>query len=308
MISEKSIFKINIKKKAEEFENLHYGEIKKTIENHLSDFDHLKYDTNIFISNPKITAINIANLIWDNFSKICYVRSFISKQVYSLYCEGNLIYKFWFTSSIHPELKRIFILENLYNPCTSEEEYKELIEKLRETGTRSLAPCFFQDGKFKANNLKIPSLQIFVTENIIITDNLETIIVWAKKNNMKYIYEISPFLNDVFLERLIVGKSIIYNAASYSIIPYFVLNKNKIASLWVSLKFQLITYFLSNSKSKQDYQFNPFEITDKICLFGTNLAGKTRDKYNTDEDSYKPNLITQSKGQIKYFMTVKKKN
>lgn len=305
MISEKSIFKSNIKKFAEDFEEKHYSELKHTITNYLHTFDHVIYEKNVFIANPKAIAINIANIIWETFSKIAFVRTFISKQVYTLYCDGNLLYNFWFTSGIHPELKRVFILENLYNPNNSEEQYKQFLEDLRETGNRSEVKCSFQDGKFKYNKLKVPCLQIFVTDSIIITDNLETIIAWAKKNGIKYCYETSPFLNDVFLERLVLGRIVVYNSASYSIIPYFEIKGIKVATLWVSLKFQLVNYFLFRHKKKEDHQFNPFAITDDICLFGTGLAGKIRDKINANEDGYKPNLISQSKGQIKYFMTFK---
>ncbi len=322
MISEKSVFKNNIEAFANKFQKANYEKINEYICSSLllrnkEGENSFIFEQNVFIAEPKKVATNLANEVWERFKKPSYVRSFISKQVYALYCEGNLLFKFWnpLSSLRSKEEKRIIILTELYDPMTSEERYGELILKLKETGDRSDVKCFFQDGKFKTHKLKFPGLQIFVTGKIVITDNLQNIATWARNNKMHVKHEIGPLLNDPFLERLTIGDIIVYNAAEYQIIPYFELGKKKIASLWVSLKFQLLSSPLSRLSAKeerekdlvskqkeQDFQFNPFEITSETCIFGTKLAGKIKDKKNGAEYEYKPHLITQSKGQVKYFL------
>lgn len=317
MISEKSIFKNNIELYANKFYKTNYEKINEFITSFLpsAEKDKFIFEQNVFVPEPKKTAINLANEIWEHFKKPTYVRSFISKQVYALYCEGNLLYKFWLRPSPSFSLKTkkntekaIVILTELYDPMISEERYNELLLKIKNEYPIE-ERCLFKDGKFKTHKLKLPGLQIYVTGKIVITDNLQNIIIWAQKNKIHTKHEVGPFMNDTFLERVIIQDVIIYNAAEYSIIPYFEIGKKKIASLWASLKFQLLSLSLlkreglmAEKNIRNEKEFDPFEITSETCIFGTKLAGKIKEKKNKEEFEYKPHLIAQSKGQIKYFM------
>lgn len=312
MISEKSIFTNSIESYADKFYKTNYEKINSFISSSAlrAEEGGFIFEQNVFVPEPKKTAVNLANEIWEQFKKPTYVRSFISKQVYALYCEGNLLYKFWLRplpSFLQSKNEIIVILTELYDPMISEERYNELILKIKNE--HSFKSCIFKDGKFKTHKLKLPGLQIYVTGKIVITDNLQNIMFWAQKNKIHLKHEVGPFMNDTFLERLIIQDVIIYNAAEYSIIPYFEIGKKKIASLWVSLKFQLLSVLLRKTEGftaerniKNEKEFDPFEITSETCIFGTKLAGKIKEKKNKEEFEYKPHLIAQSKGQIKYFM------
>ena len=210
MLSEKSIFITSIESYANNFHKNNYAKIDEFIISSLSDEPY--FEKNILTPFPKKIATNLANEIWEKFKKPSYARSFISKQVYALYCEGNLLYKFWLDttqSTFKKEKERVLILTEMYDPLTSEERYNELFLSLKQKGTRSDTQCFFQDGKFKTHKLKIPGLQIFITSNIVVTDNLQNIMNWAIKNGLKYKYKIGPILNDPFLEVLIIQNIII---------------------------------------------------------------------------------------------------
>jgi len=282
MISEKSIFKDTFSPPI--------NPILHTLAELLRD--ELVIDKNVFTTAPKELALSIANKLHERTHKYVYVRGIHSKTIYALFDQGELIATFWrvlfHISADHSnssntsnggahhlsDLEKIFRLQQDYSLAAEIEPF---------SGETQLPFTPITSGKFRAKNYW-PEL-VYVTPTIAITNNLRN---FSKK--LRAPIELCPVLNDLRLRRISTPEITIYNAAEYSVIPFFRAGKYAVASALPNYRFQLIHAILNKlPQTPEPTIFDPYSLPPEY-LYGTDLFGQISDPradYEPDSD-YRP--------------------
>lgn len=287
-----SYFKKNIIENAE----------KDTIE---LPFD-LRADNLIFCSNPKQLARETAAKL-NNKESLIISKTLCKRKIYTVIYKLSVLFTFYKNKTPVCLIRDVYYrklytfgeIENLPENIKHIEPLKNCNLKKRAVEATDFPDLFLKDevyvGVAALNYYRVTKIKSFVPE--VISDNItETL-----KKFDKYILYKLPMFSDVFLMVAVAEKNnqkwLIYNSAEYEIITYNQTDR-RIAGVFVSLRFLLVSYYFTGNTDYIDYHNKLIKVNRKLLpknFYGINKDVRFYYDKCVKERDFKPYLTKLNK-------------